>query len=364
MVTIRVNGRDGDELAMGTGFVIDADGLIATNLHVIGEGRPFTMELPDGRKLPVVSVDSTDRAGDLAIIRVDVQSKPLKALTISEDVITQGTQVLAFGNPLGLRDSVVSGIVSAVRDVEGREMIQLAMPVQPGNSGGPLVDMDGNVRGIINMKSAIDDNLGFAIPIAQLSPVRDRKNPVAYDRWVTLGTIDPESWTTLFGATWQQRGGIISARGQGSGFGGRSLCLAKNLSEKGSDPLRRDQEAKSIDSPPKGQTPFRIGSKPTETSLPIEVAVDVRFDDDSGAAGLAFHADGQDRHYGFYPSNGRMRLTCFQGPVGLFLGSLSRNPNGTLPARPLEPTASPPRTTSGCSALSMDISSSNQTTNN
>ncbi len=280
VVTIRVNGRDGGELAMGTGFVIDREGLIVTNLHVIPEGRSFSIETPDGRDLKVVSIESTDRAGDLAIIRVQTPTPPLAALPLAEEPIAQGTSVLAFGNPLGLRDSVVTGIVSALREVEGREMIQLAMPTQPGNSGGPLVDRSGRVRGIINMKSAVDDNLGFAIPIGELAAVQSRPNPVAYDRWVTLGTIDSSSWATLFGATWQQRGGIISARGLGAGFGGRALCLSKQ------------------EPPP----------------LPMEVAVDVRFDDESGAAGLAFHCDGRDRHYGFYPSNGRLRLSCFKGP--------------------------------------------------
>ena len=86
-------------------------------------------------------------------------------------------------------------------------MIQLAMPTQPGNSGGPLVDPKRSVRGIIDMKSAVDDNLGFAIPSESFAAVRSRPNPVAYDRWVTLGTIDSSSWTTLFAATWQRRGG-------------------------------------------------------------------------------------------------------------------------------------------------------------
>jgi regulator of sirC expression with transglutaminase-like and TPR domain len=280
VVTIRVSGRDGGELAMGTGFVIDREGLIATNLHVIPEGRSFSIETPDGRELEVASIESTDRAADLAIIRVRTPSPPIAALPLAEEPISQGTNVVAFGNPLGLRDSVVTGIVSAVREVGGREMIQLAMPTQPGNSGGPLVDRRGRVRGIINMKSAVDDNLGFAIPIQALAAVRSRPNPVAYDRWVTLGTIDSSSWTTLFGATWQQRGGIISARGLGNGFGGRALCLSKQ------EPL----------------------------PLPMEVAVDVRFADESGAAGLVFHSDGQDLHYGFYPSNGRLRLSCFKGP--------------------------------------------------
>ncbi|MCG8650004.1 MAG: serine protease, partial [Pirellulales bacterium] len=138
IATIRLTGRDGNELGIGTGFVIDSAGLVATNLHVIGEGRSFTVEMSSGRKLPVISVEASDRTRDLALIRVDVENTPLPALELAADVATeQGTRVLAFGNPLGLRDSVVEGIVSAIREVEGRPMIQLAMPIEPGNSGGP-----------------------------------------------------------------------------------------------------------------------------------------------------------------------------------------------------------------------------------
>jgi regulator of sirC expression with transglutaminase-like and TPR domain len=281
VATIKVRGRDGDEIGMGTGFVIDTDGLIATTFHVISEGRPFTVEMSSGRKLPVVSVEASDRTADLALVQVDVKGKPLPALSLAEtEVPAQGTSVLAFGNPLGLQNSVVAGIVSAVREVDGREMIQLAMPIEAGNSGGPLVDSAANVVGIINMKSAIDDNLGFAIPISQLRPLRDKPNPVTLDRWVRLGRINPQKWTPLFGATWQQRGGLVTARGLGQGFGGRSLCLS---------------------------------TEPT-LEAPLEIAVRVRLDDEGGAAGIAFHCDGQHRHYGFYPSNGRLRLTCFKGP--------------------------------------------------
>ena len=81
VATIKVRGRDGDQIGMGTGFVIDSDGLIATNLHVISEGRPFTVEMSSGRKLPVVSVAASDRTSDLALVQVDVQEKPLAALS-------------------------------------------------------------------------------------------------------------------------------------------------------------------------------------------------------------------------------------------------------------------------------------------
>ena len=281
VATIRVKGRDGQQIGIGTGFVIDATGLIATNFHVITEGRPFTVEMPSGRMLPVIAVESSDRASDLALLRVDVGDKILPSLELADNSLpSQGSRVLAFGNPLGMRDSVVTGIVSAIRDIEGRKMIQLAMPIQPGNSGGPLVDSQGKVIGIINMKSAIDDNLGFAIPINQLAALREVSNPVVYDRWIHLGRVNENEWLPVFDATWNQRGGMIMARGEGSGFGGRALCLTKS------------------------ETP----------NSPFEIAVRVRLDKESGAAGIAFHSDGNDQHYGFYPSNGQLRLTCFKGP--------------------------------------------------
>jgi serine protease Do len=281
IATIEVTGRDGDQLGVGTGFVIDPEGLIATNFHVIEEGRPLKVEMASGRKLPILGIEASDRTLDLALIRVDVEGRPLTALPLSDSqTLPQGTEVIAFGNPLGLSNSVVAGIVSAAREINGRRLIQLAMPVQRGNSGGPVVDSYGKVIGIVNMKSAVDDNLGFAIPIADLTPLLEKPNPVTMDRWVRLRRIDQKKWTPLFGATWQDRGGIVSARGLGSGFGGRSLCLTTE----------------------------------TPSDAPIEIAVKVRLDDEAGAAGLAFHSDGDHRHYGFYPSNGRLRLTCFKGP--------------------------------------------------
>lgn len=281
IATIKVSSRDGDQLQMGTGFAIGGD-LIATNFHVLGEGRSFTVKMASGREVKVLSVEASDRAADLVLIRVKVDDQPLPALTLSKDgVPEQGTSVVTIGSPHGLELSAVAGIVSASREVEGRELIQLAMMFEQGNSGGPLVDMAGNVIGIVNMKSAIDDNLGFAIPVDDLQPLIEKPNPVQIDRWVRLGRIDDQKWTALMGAVWQERGGYITARGVGESFGGRSLCLSTQ-------------------------------TLPTER--PFEISVQVKLDNEAGAAGIAFGADGKDKHYGFYPTAGRMRLTCFKGP--------------------------------------------------
>ncbi|MEM7477155.1 MAG: transglutaminase family protein [Planctomycetota bacterium] len=281
VVTIRVQGRDGTEVGIGTGFVISDDGLIATNFHVITEGRPFRIETANGKSLKVLAVEASDVKNDLAVVRIDNDAAGLVPLKLAKEIeADQGLRVLAFGHPHGLQDSVVEGIVSAKREVEGQDLLQLAMPIDPGNSGGPLVDMQGRVHGIVNMKSAIDENLGFAIPVQRLTDLMDKPNPIQIERWVKLSKINEKLWTPMMGADWRERGGRILVNSYGDGFGGRSLLLSKS------------------------EVP----------SLPFEIAVKVRLDDSSGAAGLVFHSDGADKHYGFYPSGGRLRLSCFKGP--------------------------------------------------
>ena len=279
IVTIRFQGRGGSDQGLGTGFVIGADGLIASNYHVIGEARPVSVELADGSRHDVTEIHASDRAADLAIVRIARQGLAPLALGAPE-TLADGVEVVAVGNPHGLERSVVAGRVSGKREIDGRSMIQLAIPIEPGNSGGPLLDMEGKVHGILTMKSLVTPFLGFAIGIDQLQPLIDKPNPVAIDRWLTIGTLDAGEWTTTGGARWRQRAGRIGVEGTGTGFGGRSLCLA------------------TTEPPP----------------LPHDLAVWVKLDDEDGAAGLVFAADGADRHYGFYPTAGKLRLTRFDGP--------------------------------------------------
>ena len=281
IVTIRVTDRDGEQLGIGTGFVIDASGLIATNCHVIHEHRPMTVELSKSRRLKVLAIEASNREDDLAIIRVAPNEHDLVPLNLSDEAtIAQGVSVLAFGNPLGLEHSVTQGVVSAKRIIEGREMIQIAIPIEFGNSGGPIVDLEGTVHGIISLKSAREERIGFAIPISKLKSLMQATNPITIDRWVRMGNLDANRWKVIMGGQWQERSGVMSVTGQSKGFGGRVLCLSQL-------------------------------NVPEET---FEVAVDVKLDDESGAAGLAFNANGGDLHYGFYPTNRKMRLTCFNGP--------------------------------------------------
>ena len=278
VVVLTQFGRDDNEEGVGTGFVVAADGLIATSLHVIGEGRPVQIRLASGDELEVIAVHAWDRTLDLAILQVDKTG--LTPLPLGDSSkLGQGSPVVAMGTPHGLDFSFVQGVVSARRTLENVEMLQVALPIEPGNSGGPMLDLHGRVHGVITLKSLVTDNLGFAVPSNLLKPLLVKPNPVPIKRWMTIGQLNPKEWTTIFGGHWRKKAGGIHVSHAGESFGGRSLCLSTR------------------DVP---ETPF-------------ELAVEVKLEDQSGAAGLVWAADGGDRHYGFYPSAGQMRLTRFDG---------------------------------------------------
>lgn len=277
IVVIQSSGRTGEQRGIGSGFVVGDEGLIATNFHVIGQNRDFRVVFADGTSYSPVAIVATDRREDLALIQIDAKGLPALKLGDSDNV-RPGQRVLAIGNPLGLRFSVSDGVISETRDLDGRPMIQVAMPIEPGSSGSPLMNRTGEVLGIIAIKSAA--SLGFAVPINQLRRLMDDPHPIRMDRWLTIGALDAEQWQSHMGGHWRQRAGRILSRGAGSGFGGRTLCLS--------------------------QVPVD-GNE-------YDLEVEVRLEEESGAAGLVFHSDGADKHYGFYPTGGSLRLTCFEGP--------------------------------------------------
>ena len=216
IAVIRFEGRDGTPQGIGSGFVIREDGLIATNLHVIGEARPVTVELLDGRKFPVMSIHAHDRAHDLAVLKIDAAELPALPLAPADSLV-QGQPIVAFGNPQGLKHSVVTGIVSALREeVDGQPMIQLAIPIEQGNSGGPAVDLNGRVHGLLTLKSVVTDNLGYAVVADALRPMLDDPNPIPIERWLTIGVLNSKYWQTAQDAVrWTQRAGHIRAAGVG-----------------------------------------------------------------------------------------------------------------------------------------------------
>ena len=163
---------------IGTGFFVRADGLIATNGHVVEGATDITIQVGEDERVYRATLVGQDDATDLALLKID--GGPFSVLPLGEsEKLEVGEWVVAIGNPFGLSRSVTTGIVSykGRRDVNpsGRpgyyDFIQTDAAINPGNSGGPLLDARGAVIGINAAVNPSGQGIGFAIPIEQLKEV-------------------------------------------------------------------------------------------------------------------------------------------------------------------------------------------------
>jgi len=151
----------------GSGFLIREDGYLVTNAHVVGDAERIQVKLSDGRRFDGKLIGLDERV-DLALVKIDATGLPVAPLGDSNRARV-GEFVLALGHPFGLEQTVSFGIVSRKGAplqiaTPGFEFIQTDAAVNPGNSGGPLVNMAGEVIGV-NSMAAVNGSIGFAIPV-------------------------------------------------------------------------------------------------------------------------------------------------------------------------------------------------------
>jgi len=167
----RTPQREFKQRAQGSGFIFTRDGYILTNNHLVGEAEEIQVELVDSRTFEAELV-GTDPESDVAVIKIDAEN--LQPIELGDsDTLEVGEWVLAIGNPLGLSHTVTAGIVSAkgrsgLRIASYENFIQTDAAINRGNSGGPLVNLDGEAVGIntaIIGPSGGNIGIGFAIPI-------------------------------------------------------------------------------------------------------------------------------------------------------------------------------------------------------
>ncbi|HTE53176.1 MAG TPA: trypsin-like peptidase domain-containing protein [Kofleriaceae bacterium] len=164
VVQIRAPGR------VGSGFVVGADGLIATSLHVVEDADQIAVVLADGRTFERVRVVAFDQAQDVVVLAIDADGLP--ALALARHPVEAGERVVAIGHPHGLANTVSDGLVSALRvDATGGEGLQISAPISPGSSGGPILNDRGQVVGVTTSTDRIGQNLNFATPARHLVPL-------------------------------------------------------------------------------------------------------------------------------------------------------------------------------------------------
>jgi serine protease Do len=175
---------------LGSGFIINEDGFLMTNFHVIEGETQITVEVYlqregqlDPRTYRQVRIFAINKFEDLALLKIEDKDAPrFKYVPLGgSDALAVGEHVFAIGSPLGLERTVTEGILSTkTREFQGALYLQTTTQINPGNSGGPLFNMSGEVVGITNMKITFGEGLGFAIPVEGVKYFLDHRDAFAY----------------------------------------------------------------------------------------------------------------------------------------------------------------------------------------
>lgn len=200
VVLITTNDASGKPIALGSGFLVSSDGRIVTNHHVISGAVSATVRLSNGAFFPVVGVVADDERHDVALIKVDGNDLPHLQLEDDPQAAALGQHVIAIGSSLGLENSVSDGIISGFRkDKNGVQWIQTTAPASHGNSGGPLLLLDGKVIGVVTWKLTEGENLNFAVPSTTVLPLLTSSavEPLGAAKLTSEPAEKQEIWTSM-----------------------------------------------------------------------------------------------------------------------------------------------------------------------
>jgi tetratricopeptide (TPR) repeat protein len=207
VVSVLTYDAKGEPLISGSGFFI-RPGEIVTNMHVIKGAQRVEIHTLEGkgRTYPVAGALAIDEEGDLALLSVSLPEEKSRPLTLATSLPEEGEQIFLIGNPLRLEGSVSDGIVSAVREVPdvGR-IIQITAPVSHGNSGSPLLNMRGQVIGIVTVKVTNGQNINLALGSSRIAALEAGKL-MAFDQ---VGSKNRSMQPEVLADLWY-RGGIDS----------------------------------------------------------------------------------------------------------------------------------------------------------
>jgi S1-C subfamily serine protease len=207
-----IKGSGGGDSGLGSGFVLNGSGEIATNAHVVTSGtgtsikraREVYVEFADGNRVPARIVGD-DPFADIALLRIETKGLDLNPLPLGESRdVKVGAPVAAMGSPFGEQQSLSVGVVSAIdRDIDNFRIsgaVQTDAAINPGNSGGPLVDAQGRVIGInqqIQTNSGGGEGVGFAVPIDMIKESLDQLRKHGSAQYAYLGVASQRVYPQL-----------------------------------------------------------------------------------------------------------------------------------------------------------------------
>lgn len=256
--------REQKQQSLGSGFIIDKDGTILTNNHVVSQADEIEVALSDGRKYKAKIV-GTDEKTDIAVIKIKADKDLPYVLLGTSKTMRAGDWAMAIGNPFGLEHTVTVGVISAMgRSIGGStfgKFIQTDASINPGNSGGPLFNMNGEVIGINTMIYAAGQGIGFAIPIdlAKASvPELISKGSVEHG-WlgVAIQGLTPEL-AKSFGLKEEEKGALVAEVYTGTPAATAGLAHGDVIVEFNGEKVEKPQDLSMLVSQAKPDTSAKI----------------------------------------------------------------------------------------------------------
>ena len=211
VATVIAFNLDGEMASIGSGFFIDSDGTLVTNHHVLADAYRAEIKTADGVRYPISAVLARSQLLDLIKVRVDIPSAMVTPIELSTVEPAIAERVVVIGSPLGLEQTVSEGIVSAIRmHPASVNVYQLTAPISQGSSGSPVLNLAGDVIGVVTFQASKGQNLNFAVSIKALEMLSNDSEELSIAEWTLRRSgTDPRMAAALC-----QKGAQLSIRGK------------------------------------------------------------------------------------------------------------------------------------------------------